>query len=237
MKGPNLSSPKPRRTTAVFAKMPVPGMVKTRLCPPLSGTQAAELATAMLQDVVGRLSPTDAFHTTLYFAPEASRDWFRRTFPELRDLRPQVGQDLARRLAHYFVEELLGTVGSTAVAVGSDAPLITIENVSRAHQLLREGADLVLGPDAGGGYCLVGMQEPVVEVFDVQMSTHEMYEQTLEIAKKRGLRVETIEVGYDVDVESDLERLRADLAGLAPGDERYPHRTAACLAALAEAGV
>ena len=45
-------------TVVVFAKAPRPGRVKTRMCPPLSGAQAAALYSAMLADV---LEATAAF--------------------------------------------------------------------------------------------------------------------------------------------------------------------------------
>ncbi len=236
MDGLNLSAPRPRRTTAIFAKKPVPGMVKTRLCPPLRAAGAARLAEAMLGDVVERFAPALAFHTALYYAPEGSRSWFSSSFPALGDLRPQVGSDLARRLEHFFREELLGTVDSTAVAIGSDAPLVTVDAIVRAHDRLGAGADVVLGPDSGGGYYLIGMREAHTELFrDVPMSTEVVLERTLENARRIGLSVAVLDPCYDVDVELDLERLRADLALLDPGDPRFPRRTAACLETLSEA--
>ena len=39
----------------VFAKAPIPGQVKTRLCPPLSPDEAAELARAFLIDAVAQV--------------------------------------------------------------------------------------------------------------------------------------------------------------------------------------
>ncbi|HEX5587275.1 MAG TPA: glycosyltransferase, partial [Acidimicrobiia bacterium] len=39
-------------TVVVIAKTPVPGRVKTRLCPPLQPSEAAELATASLRDTL-----------------------------------------------------------------------------------------------------------------------------------------------------------------------------------------
>lgn len=42
----------PRGTFVVFAKRPEAGRVKTRLCPPLSPDQAADLYSEMLADVL-----------------------------------------------------------------------------------------------------------------------------------------------------------------------------------------
>ena len=235
MDGPNLSSPLPRRTTAIFTKMPVAGMVKTRLCPPLRADEAAGLADAMLRDVVARISRIRDFHTTLYFAPDGARRWFEENFGEVFDQRPQVGEGLASRLAGYFREELIGTVGSTAVAIGSDAPLAPLGAIVEAHERLAAGADLVLGPDDGGGYYLIGMREPHTDVItEVTMSTSDMCARTTELARSRGLDVELVDPGYDVDVARDLERLRKDIAALDPGADDYPRSTAAYLEGLKE---
>lgn len=227
----NFSAPEPRRTTAVFAKRPEPGRAKTRLTPPLAPGQAAELAEAMLRDLMERLAVADGFRTALCFAPDEARGWFASAFPRV-DLRPQVGDGLAQRLAHFFREELVGTVGSTAVAIGSDVPLADPTEIARAHAALRDGADLVLGPDGGGGYWLVGMREPHTRVFEVEMSTASMYDETLALARELGLAVELVAEGYDVDREADLGRLALDLGRLAPEDPLHPRRTAACVAKL-----
>jgi hypothetical protein len=236
MDSPNLSSPLPRRTTAIFAKEPIAGNVKTRLCPPLRPSEAAALAEAMLADVVERLAASRGYHTCLYYAPQGARAWFRDTFRPLMDIRSQVGVGLGERLAGFFREELLGTVGSTAVAVGSDSPLIGVAAVCEAHDQLCAGADVVLGPDGGGGYFLIGMREPhTALVENVEMSTEDNLERTVELAKSLGLRVDLLAPGYDVDVERDLVRLRKDLAVLDADDPCYPPRTVACLERLAEA--
>ena len=236
MEAPNLSSPLPRRTTAIFAKKPVPGMVKTRLCPPLKAAQAAELADAMLSDVVERLSGSRGFHTCLYYAPHGAREWFVETFAEILDRRPQIGVGLGERLAGYFSEELMGTVGSTAVAVGSDAPLLSVEAVCEAHDQLCHGADVVLGPDGGGGYYLIGMREPHTELLlEVEMSTEDNLERTIALAKDKGLRVDLLAPGYDVALERDLLRLRDDLSEMSVDDARFPARTAEVLRRFSEA--
>ncbi len=227
---PNPSSPLPRRTTAIFAKRPVAGRVKTRLCPPLEPAQAARLAEAMLLDLVERLAPSDSYRTVLAYSPPESADWFASTFPSVRDQRAQVGEGLAERMLHYFFVELAGTVGSTAVAVGSDAPLLDPAIVIEAHDRLQAGADLVLGPDAGGGYYLIGMKDAHRALFEeIEMSTGDMREKTLEVASKLKLKVELLKDLYDIDVARDLDRLRADLATMSADERTYPARSAACL--------
>lgn len=206
------SATNPRRT-AIFAKHPHPGRVKTRLCPPLSSAEAACLAEGMLQDAVERCLACPQFRTVLFFTPARERAWFRRTFPGLADLRTQRGEGLAERLANAFSNLFEEEVSSTVVAIGSDQPLLSTRRIAEAHEALEDRADVVLGPDLGGGYYLVGLRAPYPELFTrVEMSSERMCAATLEFARRLGLSVELLERGYDVDVERDLVRLRADLA-------------------------
>jgi glycosyltransferase A (GT-A) superfamily protein (DUF2064 family) len=209
--------------------------VKTRLCPPLSPAGAASLAEAMLRDVVSRCGASGEFHTVLRYAPGDAGGWFREAFPEIEDQAPQRGSDLGESLALFFDEAL--ELGGTAVVLGSDAPLVPAARVAEAHERLERGADLVLGPDAGGGYYLVGLSRPCARLFTrVQMSTADMRIRTLALAGELGLKAELLSPGYDVDVEADLARLRADLAVPATEapDTDHPLHTVRALADLLE---
>jgi glycosyltransferase A (GT-A) superfamily protein (DUF2064 family) len=201
--------------TGVFAKRPEVGCVKTRLEPllgPLLGSSGpTDLARALLQDAAKRLSAPD-LGLELVFAPDEARAWFEDMFPD-HVLRAQVGLGLGARMANWFGELLGGTQPrATAVAVGADSPWTSGDRVRRAHALLRDGADVVLGPDYGGGYYLVGLREPRVGLFtEVEMSTEGMFEATCDWIRSRGLRLELLDVDYDLDVPGDWHRFVADL--------------------------
>ncbi len=224
------------RLTAIFSKRPRPGAVKTRLCPPLSPVQASRLAEGMLEDVVARCSKRVSFRTVLVSAPAEDLDWFRSRFADVAHVSQQ-GEGLGARLARFFGQALGADENRSVVVVGSDQPMVSTETMVEAHRRLEKGADLVLGPDAGGGYYLVGLREPRDWLFtQVRMSSDSMYDETLELARGRGLAVESLSRGYDVDVGEDLERLRADLdAWRRAGGEtqpEFPRHTYRCLSAL-----
>jgi rSAM/selenodomain-associated transferase 1 len=217
------------RWTAILSKRPAPGRVKTRLVPPLTPEGASDLAEAMLRDAVERCSACGGFRTVLWFAPASEEAWFRSAFPGL-ELRPQRGEGLGARLASAFEEGLGAGAAATLVAIGSDQPLVSTERIEAAHAALEDGADLVLGPDAGGGYYLVGLRAPSSSLFtEVPMSAPGMCAETVRRAESLGLAVHLLERGYDVDVQADLERLRSDLVRLrAPGrarDREFPRHT------------
>ena len=68
-------------------------------------------------------------------------------------------------------------------------------------------ADVVLAPDADGGYGLVGLRRPVPGLFEHAMSTGRVFEDTRANALERGLRVATVCAGFDLDTVADLSRL------------------------------
>lgn len=214
-----------RRVTTIFSKCPLPGSVKTRLCPPLSPEQAAQLAEAMLVDTYERCHRAGLL-TELCVTPEESLPWFRERFPEAR-VGAQIGAGLGERMARHFAGESEYT---SRVILGSDAPHLATRLVLAAHEALEQGVDLVLGPDQGGGYYLVGLEGSHPELFtSVEMSTVSMFEETVNKARERGLSVSVLDSGYDIDRVEDLKRLAAELrAGRlgAPGDPDYPLHTA-----------
>lgn len=226
----------PTRLTAIFTRRPAPGRAKTRLSPPLEPAAAAALAEGMLRDAVERCRASSGFRTVLLHTPAGEGPWFAARFPGLR-LRPQRGPDLAERLANAFADLLEEEGVETLVAIGSDQPLVGAARIVEAHRALEEGADLVLGPDLGGGYYLVGMRAPHPELFTrVEMSTDGMCAATVRLAEERGLAVRLLATGYDVDVGADVERLRADLdrwrARGGEDEADFPRHTAAILLEL-----
>lgn len=196
-----------------MAKRPVSGAVKTRLCPPLAPEGAAELCLAMLDDTVWKCAASGEFETAIAAAGDAA--WFRERYPDVREIVPQEGMDLGERLARCFESAAAVRPGWSLACVGADSPQVPLERIVEAHQAIESGADLVLGPDQGGGYYLVALARPVAEIFTrVKMSTPTMREETLAVARELGLRVRLLAEDFDVDTPADLERLAGD--GRAP---------------------
>lgn len=191
----------------LFAKRPRPHEVKTRLAPVLGHPAAADFARALLDDGVARFGPLGK-RFELVFAPATEEPWFAATYPGTA-LCAQVGAGLAERLEHWFATR---PPGQPWAAVGSDAPWCGPERAAEAARLLAEGADVVLGPDAGGGYYLVALATAQPGLFtDIEMSTRSMFEETCAWCAARGLEVAQLPPDYDVDDAQDWKRLCADL--------------------------
>ncbi|WP_412542898.1 TIGR04282 family arsenosugar biosynthesis glycosyltransferase [Longispora sp. K20-0274] len=183
----------------VVAKQPVPGRVKTRLCPPCTPEQAADLATAALEDTLDAVRAVPAARTLLldgvYPAPGF-------------DVLAQRGDGLGERLANGFADR----PGPTLL-IGMDTPQADPELLGAALAWLGQ-ADAVLGLAEDGGWWALGLRDPAHGALlrDVPMSTPDTGRLTALALATAGLRVLPLPVLRDVDTIADA----AAVAALAP---------------------
>jgi hypothetical protein len=199
-------------TLLVVAKHPVPGQTKTRLCPPLSHAQAADLYECFLRDTLDLMRQVANVQRMIGFLPEDAGDYFHLLAPDM-ELTRQVGASLGERLDHLLTEALASGSGRVVV-MDSDSPTLPAEYLSQAFDLLEE-ADVVIGPTRDGGYYLIGMKQPQPRLLrQVQMSTPRVLADTLALAEAAGLAVSLLPAWYDVDTIADLHYLDREIAGM-----------------------
>jgi rSAM/selenodomain-associated transferase 1 len=205
----------------VVGKAPTPGATKTRLSPPLSLAQAADLYGGFLQDTVRMGLELGWERVTLVYPPGPGAEATLvgllspdgNGLPGCLRLRAQPGRGLGAALAGAFGCHLADGF-ERVVLIGSDNPTLPPELVEAAARGL-DDHDLVIGPSADGGYYLIGMDRPHLGVFErITWSTEVVYRETLERAREQGLRVCAAPEWYDVDTVAELERLRAELGRL-----------------------
>ena len=110
---------------AVIAKEPVPGRVKTRLCPPFSPAQAAELAEAALRDTLRTVRATAAARHVLVLDGRPG-PWVPAGF----DVLAQRGDGLGSRLAAAFTD-CVAACDEPVVLVGMDTPAADERHAAR----------------------------------------------------------------------------------------------------------
>lgn len=199
----------------VFAKAPRPGRVKTRLCPPLSPDQAADLYRCMLADVLAetaRAASACALRPWLAAAPAEALDELVLRAPAGFGAFAQRGADLGARMDH-VVRQAAAAGVERLLLRGSDSPLLELRAIRDAAQRLSV-EDLCISPDPDGGYNLIGLSERALRrasaekgLFHHEMSTPDVLEQTRRRAESFGLGVVVLEPTSDIDVYADLERL------------------------------
>jgi len=186
----------------VFAKQPIAGQVKTRLCPPCSPQQAADLYRVSLLETVERFLALDR-PLVLFYAGE--RAWFAEQMPGV-ELRPQGDGDLGRRMSR-TLDTLLAEGFSAAALVGSDSPDLPTSLVDEAFAALAT-EDAVVAPAEDGGYVLVGCRRPCPELFSgIDWSTDAVLTQTRRAASAAGIRLAEVRGWEDLDDGSSLQRL------------------------------
>jgi rSAM/selenodomain-associated transferase 1 len=216
-----MATPTSRVALCIMAKAPEAGRVKTRLCPPLSAHEAAELSRCFLLDKVAQVRKVARAEPVVAFAPEAAAAVFEALAPGFT-LLPQGDGDLTARLGSVFAR--LFTDGcEAAIMIDSDTPTLPVGLLERAVTLVASGEhDLVLGPSEDGGYYLIGLRRLHPELFDgMAWSTPAVLEETLRRAGVLGLRTARLPAWYDVDTGADLARLTAELAADPSGTARH----------------
>jgi rSAM/selenodomain-associated transferase 1 len=193
----------------VVAKEPVPGLTKTRLCPPFSAAQAAEFYRCLMLDTLQLVRRLHIADHVLAYTPAGARSLFEDLAPDDFALLPQRGADLGERLANALAHHFeLGY--RRVVIMNSDGPTLPPAYLEEAFTAL-ERADVTLGPGHDGGYYLIGMKSLHTQLFrGIAWSTESVVPQTMEICHSLGLTVHELPVWYDVDVEADLSRLLSD---------------------------
>lgn len=189
----------------VIAKEPVPGRVKTRLCPPCSHGQAAAIAEAALADTLQAVSAADAGQPVLVLDGSPG-PWVPSGFRVV----PQRGRGLDERLASAFED-----VGGSALLIGMDTPQVHPATLAGATALLLgDGVDAVLGDAIDGGWWAIGLRRADRRVFDgVAMSTPGTARAQRVRLAGLGLRVARLPVLRDVDTWGDA----LAVADLTPG--------------------
>ncbi|MET7881798.1 TIGR04282 family arsenosugar biosynthesis glycosyltransferase [Streptomyces avermitilis] len=183
-------------TLLVIAKEPRPGRVKTRLTPPFTPRQAAELAEAALVDTLRTVAATPAERRVLVL-DGAPGPWLPPGF----EVVPQCAGGLDERLATAFA----GCAGP-ALLIGMDTPQVTPELLTVDFR----GCDAYFGPAEDGGFWALGLADPDPGLLrGVPMSTPLTGAVQRERLVAAGLRVRDLPRLRDVDTALDAESVAA----------------------------
>jgi uncharacterized protein len=187
----------------VLAKEPLPGRVKTRLCPPCTYEQAAALAEAALADTLEAVAAAPVRRRVLVLAGETG-PWLPRGFEVL----PQRGGGLDERLAAAFED-----AGEPSVLIGMDTPQVTPALLEEATTALAR-SQAVLGPAQDGGFWVVGLRRADPRAFaGVPMSREVTGHLQARRFREMGLSTSFLPMLRDVDTVDDARVV----ARLAPG--------------------
>jgi len=200
---------------AVMTKAPQAGRVKTRLVPPLTPEEAAELNKCFLRDTAAAISNVAGAGIACgiaVYTPVGAESAYIDILPTDFSLLAQRGDKFGDRL-YLALEDLFKCGFESVCLIDSDSPTVPAKNFEQAAELLSASEDrVVLGPSDDGGYYLIGMKKPHRYLFEqIDWSTEHVLNQTIQRATEIGLEIKLLPAGFDVDDDASLRRLCNEL--------------------------
>ncbi len=193
----------------VFAKVPRPGEVKTRLTPVLTPEEAAQLYDAFLHDALDLYSELSV-DVRLYLAPPLPDDGLDG-IPEQISVHEQTGDGLGPRMQR-ALEEVLASGYDRATVVGTDHPTLPLAFLQQSFEALEEPGSITVGPSEDGGFYLLGMNAFYPQLFEGMTYSHEeVFADTLARVETTNAEITVLPQWYDVDTPVALRRLIEDL--------------------------
>jgi len=182
----------------MFAKFPEEGKVKTRLAKDIGDKEAVAIYKRLLRILI----PEHENRSYKYYIAVAPTDKvrkFKKIYPAATMIKQQ-GDDLGEKITH-ALQRLLNE-HKKVILIGSDCPEVTHQTIDEARAALDEN-DVVIGPAADGGYYLIGMKKYHNLFNEIDWSTEEVLQQTMQ--KAEDLNVKLLDEKRDIDTADDAK--------------------------------
>lgn len=214
----------------LFARDPVPGTVKTRLLPLLGTEKTYQLYMRFLRDSIAKIQQTQGADMYIGVTPSNESGFFSRFDGENGpEIFVQQGADLGEKMKNAFMRSFEAGY-ERVVIIGADSPSLPVDYIQNA---LGSDKPLQLGPSTDGGYYLIGMAPPLVDIFqDVNWGSDKVLRETLARITEKGADLELLPIWYDVDRPEDLRFLKTHLQLMARSGQPVSGETGAFLETL-----
>lgn len=189
----------------LFAKAPVAGHVKRRMCPPLDEVQSARVALAMLNHTTAAVERGWFGQRVLNVTPDLSHSAFESYQGSIKwQSRVQIQADLGERMRE-VLQEGIEAYGAAAV-LGTDIPAIDVGVLREVFRALQAG-EQVVGPSLDGGFYLLGLREMPADLFKgIEWGTDGVYAKLMENAGLLDIKLESLPTLSDCDHIEELKR-------------------------------
>ena len=137
----------------VLAKEPIPGEMKTRLCPPCTPDQEADIVEAGLADTLATVAATPASRRVVALDG-------RPGIVAARGVRRASASGAAVWATASFgaFEDCFHVSEEPVVLIGMDTPQVRPPQLLAVQALLESAADAVVGIAPDGGYWVIGLR-------------------------------------------------------------------------------
>jgi rSAM/selenodomain-associated transferase 1 len=200
-------TPDSKNRLIIFGRYPCVGRVKTRLIPALGPAGAAALQKRLAERTMASARHlADRIDVRIVFCHDGGSRQRIERWLGLKHIgyQPQIAGDIGQRM-RYAMQTAFCRGARRVVLVGTDIPGLTTPILEQAFTALHE-KDLVLGPSTDGGYWLVGMTRPANIFGGIVWSRPDVLENTLTLARRKGMTPYLLDPLNDLDTPEDLER-------------------------------
>jgi hypothetical protein len=195
----------------VMAKDPFQSKVKTRLAKSVGEEAARGIYARLLYDTLKKVldyTPIN-YGITLSLETKSAEKSFQEAFPELA-LEIQCPGNIGVRMQDAF-ENAFNKDAEKAVLIGTDVPGIDGSILNQAFMEIKANK-IVLGPTSDGGYYLVGMTAPGINIFKlISWSSPEVLGQTIKNIEAEGYQPVLLPELDDIDNVMDLRQWQSRL--------------------------
>lgn len=201
----------------VIAKAPVAGLAKTRLTPPASPADAADLAAAALLDTLDAVLATPGVRPVVALTGDVAAAARAGDVAEALSrcaVIAQRGDGFPARLANAHADVAARFPGEAVVQIGMDTPQVTPALLAAAVAGL-DRADAVLGRAVDGGWWALGLRDPrwASVLRGVPTSRADTGKRTRDALADAGRSVLPLPALSDVDTIADVAAVAATAAG------------------------
>lgn len=199
-----------RSTILIFLKAPRADHVKTRLAQSIGPDLALRAYRSMVKRQLAEFSRADPIE--IHFSPTDAGEEMCNWLGDGYTFYPQCEGGLGSRLEQAVIDAFARGAKSV-ICIGGDCPKLNHTHLEQTATHLQGDYDCVFGPSEDGGYYLVGLNSPQIELFrNIPWSTAETLKASLEKSSALNLRVKLLETLYDIDEVSELNRAIEDKA-------------------------
>ncbi len=184
----------------VFIKQPEKGKVKSRLAGSIGDEKALSVYKKLIVKTLETIRGLKVDKRICYSEKILVNDLFDNS---LFQKAVQQGDDLGQKMHHAIATA--GNEGYDKIClIGSDIYDLTEKILAQAFSEL-DHCDIVLGPATDGGYYLVGMKNPVSEIFgEINWGTTHVLKQTIKKIEQKGLKFTKLPELNDIDTIEDI---------------------------------
>jgi len=195
----------------IMAKNPFGTDVKTRLAKTMGIEVAQGIYARLLYSTLTKLLTPVRTNITFVLSLSSTKDTkvFKEAYPEIV-VTNQCQGSIGTRMKDAF-DRAFQEGAERALLIGTDLPGINWSILNQALDQINNQT-IVIGPTFDGGYYLIGMASPGIDIFqDILWSSPKVLGQTIKKITEQGYQPVLLSELQDIDNEKDLKNWQSSL--------------------------